>query len=488
MAYDPKAYLQQALKTGFKPTYQPTGASVESGQEPLAYAGDSATFGNVSVRPLYGIVGETEQSTGTSQPTGEYAVSVPLGGEYKGWFRNDTYDKEGNFLGTGYTPPDDDKYGLKGLAQLGLMAASFGGLGPIAQGLASTYKGVQAAKSGDWLSAAASILPNVGFVPGVDKGLADTLKTAGGYAKTASALEKAINAKDPLAILSALPGTPGVPQIPSDIADILSGVGQAKRVREAVRNEDPYALFREIVGSSKAGAGPKKLVDTAGENITEGFFDVGGEGYMEPEAGALPDWALDPYRPDIDVNAPATADDWYQEGAIPTYSGVPEWDDALDIALQTGKVPGTADQTVTMTGSVDNTDIDPWLQPFLTGQDDTQIINVTGTKATGFTEEPDRTVGSPTDTTPQPPKPDDDRTVAPTPVSAPTPAPGPAPTPAPAPGPTPAPAAKPGMDLSALFALLGAMGGQQPSQAPAPYQTARIDTESPFGLMYGMRG
>jgi hypothetical protein len=120
-----------------------------------------------------------------------------------------------------------------------------------------------------------------------------------------------------------------------------------------------------------------------------------------------------------------------------------------------------------------------------------QTIQVTGTLPKNdviipdwdFMEEPDRTPGSPTDTTPQPPLLDDDRTVAPTP--APTPAPSPAPTPGPSPAPSPAPSpstAQSGMDLSGLFALFGMMN--QGREKPDPYQVAQINTPSPFGTIY----
>ena len=405
MAYNPKSYLDQALKTGFTSHYsQPV--SRETQDEPQ-YEGDWATLGNVTVVPLsepvYEGTGDAQYQSG-STPSG-HMVSVPLTGKYEGYSRNDIYDNDGNFVKTTISEPDNDKYGLKSLAQLGLTAASFGGLGPLAQGLASAYKGVNAAKSGDWLSAAASILPNAGLIPGVDKGLADTLKTAGGYAKTASTLQKAIESKDPLAILSALPGTPGIPQIPSDITDVLKGVGQAKQIREAVRNEDPYALLQSIVGASKAGGKAGKGYfpgyDTPGE-IQEGFFDVGGPGYMEPEGedadsyirslmnfesgfpqdmstggGDLPDWALDP---------DGTTSD-------PYYSSDPSQEKYVDEDRLLGKYPAPA-------GDVEpagpRTKMDPMeLNRFLEANIDDpatiadlldlynpQQINVTGTKDT----------------------------------------------------------------------------------------------------------
>jgi hypothetical protein len=107
-----------------------------------------------------------------------------------------------------------------------------------------------------------------------------------------------------------------------------------------------------------------------------------------------------------------------------------------------------------------------------------QQIEVVGNRPPieSFIEVPDRTPGSPTDTTPQPPVLDDDRTVAP------TPAPAPGPSPAPSPTPSPAPKAQSGMDLSALFALLGMMN--QDEDKPDPYQVAQINARSPFGTVY----
>lgn len=173
---------------------------------------------------------------------------------------------------------------------------------------------------------------------------------------------------------------------------------------------------------------------------------------MEPDAGDLPEWALDPYKPTIDVTAPATADDWYQEGQTPTYSGVPEWDDALDIALQTGKVPGEVDQTATVTGTLPTTGviIPDW----------------------DFMEEPDRTPGSPTDTTPGAVRPDDDRTSGPTTGG--TKTTGTKTT------------AKPGMSTEDVMKSLLAMQGQRPEQE----EDYRLFAGQPLGydLMYGLRG
>jgi len=283
MAYDPKSFLDQALKTGFESIYsQP--ASAETGEAPQ-YQGDVATFGNVQVRPLSEFVGGNEQDMGTSVPAG-HMVSTPLTGQYAGYFRNDIYDNEGNFVRTTYTEPDNDKYGLKGLAQLGLTAASLGGFGPVASTLA---KGIGA-----------------------------------------------IQSKNPLALLSAVTGLPGadkiLPTMPSAVSDVLKYAGQAKDVSQALKG-DPSAIFRTIVGAGKAGVLPKGVtgdIDLSGNDAIEGFFDEGGEGYVDPNAGNLPDWALDPYKTETKpgeyyAGLDKIIDEWDEADIIPdTYDPAPK--------------------------------------------------------------------------------------------------------------------------------------------------------------------
>ena len=91
MAYDPKSFLDQALKKGFESVYsQPSGEDDPGGQ----VQDTVATFGNVQVRPLveavYEGTGDAAYQVGTT-PTG-HMVSAPLTGKYKGYFRNDIYD------------------------------------------------------------------------------------------------------------------------------------------------------------------------------------------------------------------------------------------------------------------------------------------------------------------------------------------------------------------------------------------------------------
>ena len=104
-------------------------------------------------------------------------------------------------------------------------------------------------------------------------------------------------------------------------------------------------------------------------------------------------------------------------------------------------------------------------------------IEVTGTKATpDFTEVPEQTPGSATDTTPQPPTPDDDRTGA-----APTPSPAPAPTPAPSPAPTPSPAPAP--KAQSTTTRPGSSGAQLTRYDPVIAQVDPYDVGRLFSLM-----
>lgn len=278
-------------------------------------------------------------------------------------------------------------------------------------------------------------------------------------------------------------------------ADVLSGLPKEVRgpvtaaVSAGLLGKDPtQAAIMSYAGSLlKDNLSPFKRYfpgyETPGE-IQEGFFAPGGEGYDPAQEDISSILARYPETGSI-VDVAGTADDWYQEGAIPVYSGVPEWDDALDAALQTGKVPGEVGQTITTTARQDNTSIDPWLQPFLTDSSDTQVIDITGTlPRADVGEVPDRTPGSPTDTTPQPPTFDDDRTVGTTPATSGTGRTGGtggtrSTTPA-------TPPAQSGLDYQKLAYIFGLLGGQRPKEEEQ-YQAAQLQ---PFDreLMYGLRG
>ena len=328
MAYNPKAYLDQALKTGFESIYsQPS--SLETGESPQ-YQGDVATFGDVQVRPLMELIGASGQDTGTPQQSG-HMVSVPLTGQYQGYFRNDFYDNDGNFVNTTVSEPDTDKYGLKSLAQLGLTAASLGGFGPVASTLA---KGISA-----------------------------------------------LQAKNVPALLSLVSGAPGLPAMPSAVSDVLKYAGQAKDVSQALKG-DPSAIFRTIIGADKAGALPKGItgdIDLSGNDATEGFFAPGGEGYVEPDAGSLPDWALDPYKDetkpgDYYAGLDRVINEWDEADIIPdTYDTAPKTsmspqemarfleaniDDPVTIdTLMQDYFPDLYRQTITTTGTLPKKDV-----------------------------------------------------------------------------------------------------------------------------------
>lgn len=447
MAYDPKSYLDKALKTGFAPQYsQP--ASLETGEAPQ-YQGDLATFGDVLVRPTSELVGQTEQDIGTSRQTG-YAVDVPITtGKYKGWNRTDSYDLNGNFLGTSYNPPDNDKWGLKGLAQFGLTAASFGGLGSLGKLITQGVRGINAIKSGD-----------------------------------------------PLKILSAASGVTGTNFLPSEVSDVLKYAGQAGQVNNALKG-DPNAIFGLITGAASGKIPVGKLVDTTGSDIIEGFNDPGGEGYIDPSAGDLPSWALDPYGTTSDAyyDSDPTQEKYAEEDRLlgkypapasiidPKTSMSPQEmsrfleaniDDPVIIdSVMQEYFPDLYMQSINVTGTIPN-------QGDITAPRSIRDIGTVTTispdeKLEGTTiQEPDLSVGLPV-------------------AAAPAPAPrSPAPAPrAPAPAPrSPAPSsAGSGLDLSALFALMGAMANQQqPTRTATGTSLARGTPESPFGLMYKLRG
>jgi hypothetical protein len=336
MAYDPKSFLDQALKTGFQSIVAgPSGEGDPGGQ----VLDTVAEFSGVQVRPL--VYGGTEDA-----PENGYMVSAPLSGKYEGYHRNDIYDNNGKFVRTAISEPQKTS-GLTDLAKFAVNAASFGGFGPISTAAANAYKGINAAKSGDWLSAAASILPGVGVIPGVDKGLADTLKTVGGYAKTGSTLQKAIENKDILGLLESTSGIPGAPKVPTELTDVLKGVGQANKLREAINSGNPEALFREVVGFSKTGVPFSKLADVTGEDAIEGFFDRGGEGYYE--GTIIPDWDI---LPEARTTFTPGSDDVYEdiESLLARYENQGFADTPS----------GATDQSIDITGEREGTIIPDW--------------------------------------------------------------------------------------------------------------------------------
>jgi len=291
----------------------------------------------------------------------------------------------------------------------------------------------------------------------------------------------------------------------------------------SLMNELPSA--KEVFGTTAPGvktldATTQKLLDifktpqdtgrvlgqVAGE-IPSGMFDTN-EGGSGDDYGDLPSWALDPYKT---VTNP---------GAMPSDDVIEDIENLLLRYENQGFADlssDAVDQVLEITGRRDNMDIDPWLQPFV---DTERRINVTEgepqtIEVTGKRVNPEgviipdwdvlspavdplksiRDIGSVTKINPDEKlegtetkemdlvagltsdkvetKKTDTKTTTPvtgtkttTPVT---------------PG--------SGLDLSALFAMMGAMANQQqPTRTATGTSLARGTPESPFGLMYKLRG
>ena len=245
-------------------------------------------------------------------------------------------------------------------------------------------------------------------------------------------------------------------------------------------------------------------VDLSASDAIEGFTDPGGEGYAEMLEGSTI------REPDLSANLPSVGGgsasmqdttgafgDWYQEGAIPSYSGVPEWDDALDIILQEGKLPGDSGQTIEVTGRRDDMSIDPWLQPFVdeprmftVTEGEPQTIEVTGRRPVNTSE---GVIIPDWDINPEPVIKAGGSSAA-TKTGSTGSTGGTGSTKAGGTGGKKSGGSKDtkdsgsGLDLGALFGIMGALANQQQPMRTASPNVARIDTESPFGLMYGLRG
>jgi hypothetical protein len=185
---------------------------------------------------------------------------------------------------------------------------------------------------------------------------------------------------------------------------------------------------------------------TTGNEITEGFFEPGGEGFMPTEY--LDDAEVDREMQSLlgRYPAPQPPSDWFLGENIA--SGIPEWDMA---AVNAGLPIGNLEQDffvaqtkegpriVDSAGNVGN---------FVNGE---FVVD------TGVT--PNLSYAA---------------------TSAPTPAP--APGPSTAPGKALAPKAQSGMDPRLFSFLMGMMN--QDEDKPDPYQVAQINARSPFGTIY----
>jgi hypothetical protein len=195
----------------------------------------------------------------------------------------------------------------------------------------------------------------------------------------------------------------------------------------------------DIVKIGTSFAPGSAMPGTTGNEITEGFFDPGGPGFMPTEY-------LDDAEVDRELQsllgrypAPQPPSDWFLGENIA--SGIPEWDmAAVNAGLPIGNLEqdfmvNERGQIVDNAGNVGN---------FVNGEFvvDTGVTPNLSYAATN----------------------------------------APAPAPSAAPGKAPAPKAQSGVDLSGLFAFMGMMN--QDEDKPDPYQVAQINTPSPFGTIY----
>ena len=337
-------------------------------------------------------------------------------------------------------------------------------LGPILQftplaPFVRAISAMSAAEQGNILGALASGLPLADKIPGLDKATVAALQSAGKYASVASAAKS----KDPMQLLNALSQTKEFGgQVPTELKTISEYASKAGALQRAAKG-DIGALMGLMPGAAKGS--------TAGQAASAGYGGAD-PGYFDPDAetSPLPDWALDPYKDetkpgDYYAGLDKIVDEWDEADIIPgTYDTAPK------TSMPPQEMAKFLEANIDDPGTIDTLMQDYFPDLYR------QTIGVTGTLPKNdviipdwdFMEEPDRTPGSPTDTTPGTVLPDDDRT------SGTAPAGGTKTT------------AKPGMSTEDLMKLLLAMQGQRPEQEEE-YRLANIQ---PLGyeLMYGLRG
>ena len=241
-------------------------------------------------------------------------------------------------------------------------------------------------------------------------------------------------------------------------------------------------------------------VDLSASDAIEGFTDPGGEGYVDPTAGNLPSWALDPYGTSSDAyygSDPSQEKYADEDRLLGKYPAPPQIDEpktsmspqemsrfleaniddpVIVDGLMQEYFPDLYRQSINVTGTLPNQE--PITAP--------RSIRDIGTVTTispdevleGTTiEEPDLSVGLPS--------------VSATKTGSTGSTGG---SKAGGTGGTKSGGSKDtkdsgsGLDLGALFGIMGALANQQQPMRTASPNVARIDTESPFGLMYGLRG
>lgn len=422
------------------------------------------------------VTGVLRYKEGQTQPGQIYDILDPVTGEVTGKGRFKEVDSAWDLI-------------KQAAADLGPIL-SFTPLAPLVRAVGA----LSAAEQGDILGALASGLPIADKIPGLDKAAVSTLKDIGKYASVG----KAAQSGDWRQVLNAASQIPGIDaNIPKELKTLSSYASQADAFQRAAKGD-----LSALIGLAKSsGALPtSKLADVTGEDAIEGFFAPGGEGYDTTQEDI--DSILARYKDTPSTSFTPGSDDVYEdiESLLARYENQGFADQPT----------GATDQTLEITGRRDDLSIDPWLQPFVdterrvnVTEGEPQTIEVTGKREGTIIPDwdilPDaittprsiRDIGTVTKVSPDeklegteikepdlvtgltPAKVDTTKTDTTTTTKTDT---------------KPATPGS-GMDLSALFALLGAMGGQgQDRQTPAQVNVARGTPESPYGLMYDLRG
>lgn len=349
---------------------------------------------------------------------------------------------------------------------------------------------LSAAEQGNILGALASGLPLADKIPGLDKATVTALQNAGKYASVASAAQS----KDPMQLLNALSQTKEFGgKVPSELKTIGDYASKAGALQRASKG-DIGALFGLAKGVTAPGKSyfPGYDEPSTGE---EGFFDVGGEGYVEPEAGDLPAWALDPYKTDTPTFTPSS-DDVYEdiENLLLRYenegfSSAPTGNvnQTVDVTAQ---LPGLNEEVTLedlLPGTGRSTDTAP--RTVMVSEDKPATVEIVGKRDTtpDYTEDlwppidpkSIRDVGDVTKITPGEKLDGTDITEPDLSKDLPTVVGGTKTT-------GTKTTAKPGMSTEDLMRLLLAMQGQRPEQE----EDYRLFAGQPLGyeLMYGLRG
>jgi hypothetical protein len=275
--------------------------------------------------------------------------------------------------------------------------------------------------------------------------------------------------------------------VPAPIRNAVTSAATAgllgKDIEKAAINSLVGSLMKELPSST----GGRKLADVTGADATEGFFAPGGEGYYE--GTIIPDWDILPEARELTSGTsmdPMELNRFLEANVDgPVGREVLLQDYFPEIYGSSG-----ADTSTTSTFTPGSDDVYEDIESLLARYENqgfanqptgdlNESVNVTGTLPKtdviipdwDFMEVPDRTPGSPTDTTPGTVLLDDDRTVATTPGTT-----GTKTT-------TPTKSASPKSNLDSLMKALLLMQ-QRPQEQKEQYQLANMpDYED---LMYGL--